>query len=182
MNPPCTSRILHSISFHNGLQFSLVWHSPFQINNMYDLLWYLNKWVPFYNIRFWPPPDHPASRYFNHQACSILLSFVVFSLHGMYQTLHLRVQGLGNLLVFQHNILQISRCTRNLPHHLPEPIKNLMESWHCCDPNCELNCRIECNLPAHAEYHLVPIRLIKCSKMPYTLSESAVASLFHSGC
>jgi len=171
-----------SVSLHKGLQFSLFFLTPVEINKVCILLRYPNRLFPIRKSRFWPPPYRSGLCNLDHPVCRDLLSVLVFSPDHMHQTLHSGIQCIGAVLFHHSLILWIFRRTWKEPHHLITPVIEWMESRRCRDLKFESNSRIRRNSPAHTIFCLVPMRLINNPKTPRTVWEPAIAWWFRPIC
>jgi len=151
------------------------------MNMVCILLGYPNKWFPFCDFRFWPPPCHPGLCYLDHPVCGILLIVFVFCPDGMHHTLHTGIQCIGPMHFHHCLVLWLFRCTWKQPHCLITPVIEWMESRCCRDLKFESNSRICRNSPAHTICHLLQMKLIKNPKTPRTVWELAIAWWFRSG-
>jgi len=182
MNPPCSRSTPQSVPLHKGLQMWMLSLSPLEINEVCILLWYWDEWFSIGEFWFWPPPDRLWLSNLNHLVCRILLSFFVFSLDSMHQTLHSGIQCLS-IMLFHHSIIfWIFRHTWKQLHRLKIPVIEWMESQCSSDLKFESNFRIHRNLPAHTVFSLIPMGIIKNPKTPCTVGELAVTWWFCSGC
>jgi len=182
MNPLRSWSTPWRVSLYKGLQFCLLSFSQFENNKVCILLGYPNQWFHICKYWFGPPPDRPGLWNLDHAVCRILLSFFVFSLDSMHQTLHSGMQCIGAVHFHHSLILWIFRCTWKQPHLLKTPVIEWMESRSCSDLKFESNSRIHHNSPAHTIFRLLPMRLIKHPETPWTVGELAVAWWFRSGC
>jgi len=182
MNSPCSWRTLQSVSVQNSLQCCLHVLSPLEINEVWISLWYLNHCFSIVKFQFRPLPYRSWLCNLYHPVCRILLSFFVFSLDSMHQTLHSGIQCLSTMLLHHSIILWIVRRTWKQLHRLITPVMEWMESQCSSNLKFESNFHIHRNLPAHTVPSLVPMGLIKNPKTPCPVGELAVAWWFHSEC
>jgi len=123
MNSPRSWSTPWRVSVHKRLQFYLLLFSPFEINKVCILLWYLNMWFPIRQIGFWPRPDRPGLCNLDHPMCCILLSVPFFSPDSMHQTLDYGLQCLGAISVSNGSSFGPGGYYRSTWQR-PYPIKN----------------------------------------------------------
>ena len=169
MNPPCSRTTFQSVSFHKGLQFSLLLLSPFKIGQASSVFQYLKQWLPIRIFGVQWPPNCGGLANLNHLVHNIVLTFVVLHQDGIHQTPHHRILCLCSMIFHHHIILSIVRCTWKQPHSLLMPRKWWMESWCCCDLKHESNSKIHGDWPACTDVHLLPMRVIKIPQTPRTV-------------
>jgi len=165
MDHPCSWITLQSVSLHRGLQLCVPFFSPLMMNSVCILLWYPNKWFPIGLFRCWLPGYHLRPCNLDRPLCPILLSFFFYWVDNMHQTLHPGIQCLCTML-FYHCILlwMFKHIWKQICGHII-PVIEWMKFWHTCELKFESTSHIYRNLPAHIEFHLKLIGLIKISKL-----------------
>jgi len=137
INPPYSWRTSQSGSFHKGLQFWVLFPSPWQNNQMSILGWNPDWWFPICSVQISPPAGCPGLCNADHLVHHILVTFVVFNLDGMHHTPRCRTQCFCSVVFHHCIILWIFRCTGKQLHHLTTKISSWMESRCCCNLKLE---------------------------------------------
>jgi len=158
--PSCWSTVW-TASFHNNLQFHLLFLSWLEINEVFILHHYQQVWIFTCKLQFWPPAGCPRLSKLYILGHSILLSFFIISPPRIHETLHCGILCFCARLFHPSIILGILRSTWTQSQCLVIPMNEWMESQQSFDLKIESNSRFHCNMAANTIFHSLKMRLIK---------------------
>jgi len=147
---------LWSVSVRNSLKVC----SPFFGRSKIIVVWVplaeSNQWVSNSYFLIWATSYYPRLCNPYHLVSHMLLSFLVFSLHGMLQTVHSRMQFLCTAHFHYSIVLWNTRRTQKLAHCLMKTVNAWNEPSHSWDLKFESNSRLYYNLLANTVFSLIP--------------------------